>query len=150
MPTQNLPLLDEHGLALGPGAGDTWCALLATLQRAFRDSECTARLLGCDTVRGSAQFSGRIGDTVPGFRVVAAEAERRLVLRGRHRFAHYELEVEIDAARIRARSYVAWLGLRGRLYRAAVVGSGGHRFAVRRILRRVVAARNAARVESAP
>ena len=76
---------------------------------------------------------------MPGFRVVEAEPGRRLALRGRHRFANYALTFVFDGGRLRALTHAEFPGLLGRLYRAAVIGSGGHRLVTRRMLRQVVA-----------
>jgi hypothetical protein len=83
-----------------------------------------------------------------GFRVTESEPGRRLVLRGRHRFAIYALTFVVDGGSLRARTDAAFPGLLGRLYRAAVIGSGGHPLVARRLLRRVATAaklRDAAR-----
>jgi len=41
----------------------------------------------------------------------------------------------MDGEVLRARTEAAFPGLLGRLYRAAVIGSGGHRLVARRLLR---------------
>lgn len=134
-----LPYVDEHERQLDASAETVWWALLRVLRRAFGGGGTIARILGCDPARGTAEFAGRPGDAVPGFRVVEAEPGRRLALRGRHRFADYALTFVYDGARLRARTHAAFPGLRGRLYRAAVIGSGGHRIVTRRLLRQVEA-----------
>src|SRR5262249_25304184 len=103
-------------------------------------SAAFARLLGCDPARGTAEFAGRPGDAVPGFRVVEAEHGRRLALRGRHRFANYALTFVLDGGSLRAETHAAFPGVLGRLYRAAVIGSGGHRLVTRRLLCQVAGA----------
>jgi hypothetical protein len=40
-------------------------------------------------------------------------------------------------SRLRAETHAAFPGLLGRLYRAAVIGSGGHRLVTRRLLRQI-------------
>jgi hypothetical protein len=77
---------------------------------------------------------------VPGFRVVAVEPGRRLELRGRHRFAQYALTFILDDTSLRAQTHAAFPGIVGRLYRAAVIGTGGHRVITKAILRRVAGA----------
>ena len=81
--------------------------------------------------------TGGPGQTVPGFRVAEAEPGRRLTLRGRHRFSQYELTFLLDDDRLRAQTRAAFPGLIGGLYRAAVIGTGGHRVATGRLLRQV-------------
>ncbi|MBC7973361.1 MAG: hypothetical protein H7138_00125, partial [Myxococcales bacterium] len=78
--------------------------------------------------------------TVPGFRVVEAESGRRLALRGRHRFSRYALTFVLDGDRLRAQTHAAFPGVRGWLYHTAVIKSGFHRLATRRLLRQVVRA----------
>jgi hypothetical protein len=75
-----------------------------------------------------------------GFAVGASTAER-LVLVGAHRFARYELAFEVRAAeggaQVSARTSAEFPGAMGRVYRALVIGSGGHAIAVRGMLRRI-------------
>lgn len=134
-----LPYIDEHSQAVDAPVDAVWAALVRVL-RGMRGSAPLARVLGCDPVRGTAEFAGRAGDAVPGFRVAEAEPGRRLVLRGRHRFANYRLTFLIDGGRLRAQTHAAFPGVLGRLYRAAVIASGGHRLVTRHMLRRVARA----------
>ncbi len=65
-----------------------------------------------------------------------------LSLRGGHRFSRYRLDfevVEADAGRsqVWARTWAEFPGPAGAAYRALVIGSGGHRVVVRRMLGRV-------------
>ena len=135
-----LPFVDEHSVAVSSPAAAVWAALLEVLRRQMGGSATFARALGCEPATGTAAFAGRPGETVPGFRVAEAEAGRRLALRGRHRFADYALTFLLDGDRLRARTHATFPGLAGRLYRAAVIGSGGHRLITRRLLRRVASA----------
>lgn len=80
-----------------------------------------------------------------GFVVDSVAEPHRLALRGQHWFSKYALIFELDEegpgrTRVRARSYGDFPGLHGRIYRALVVGTGGHRLAVRHMLRRIAAA----------
>jgi hypothetical protein len=91
---------------------------------------------------GGWQATTGAGDCLPGFTVVRAQAPRSLGLSGRHRFSRYALAFELEAAEqtgcmLRARSYAEFPGPAGRVYRALVIGSGGHRIMVRRLLRDV-------------
>ncbi|MFD4184060.1 hypothetical protein [Rhodococcus sp. NPDC058514] len=77
-----------------------------------------------------------------GFALDSADAPARLALSGRHWFSRYALIFELDdegpdRTRIRAQSWGEFPGLHGRLYRALVIGSGGHRVVVRRLLRQI-------------
>lgn len=134
-----LPFIDEHSLRIDAPAEVVWAALLKVL-RGMGTSSRFARILRCDPAQGTAAFAGRPGDAVPGFRVAESEPGRRLALRGRHRFARYALTFVLDGGRLCAKTHAEFPGLRGRLYRAAVIGSGGHRLITRRILRQVARA----------
>ena len=133
----SLPFIDEHGERIDAPAEVVWAALLEVLRRAFGGGAPVAWILGCDPARGTAEFAGRPGEAVSGFRVVESEPGHRLALGGRHRFATYALTFVLDGQSLRARTHAAFPGLRGRLYRALVLGTGGHRLVTRRLLRRV-------------
>jgi hypothetical protein len=132
-----LPFIDEHGLRIDAPGDVIWTALLKVLRRELGGSAAIIRSLGCDPAQGTAEFAGRPGEAVPGFRVAEAEPGRRLALRGRHRFADYALTFVLDGDRLSAQTHAAFPGVLGRLYRAAVIGSGGHRLVARRMLRQV-------------
>jgi len=137
---EQLPYVDEHSQRVEAPADAVWAALLNVLRRQMGSSAPIARILDCDPARGTSEFAGRPGETLPGFRVVEAEPGRRLVLRGQHRFSNYTLTFILDSGRLRAQTHAAFPGLLGRLYRAAVIGSGGHGFVTRRLLRQVARA----------
>src|SRR5262245_15412013 len=124
---EHLPYIDEHSERVDAPAEVVWSALLKVLCRDIGGSALLARILACDPAQGTAEFAGRPGDAVPGFRVVEAEPGRRLSLRGRHRFSNYMLTFVLDGDRLCAQTHAAFPGILGRLYRAAVIGSGGHR-----------------------
>ncbi len=132
-----LPFIDEHDQRIDGPASVAWPALLSVLRSQMRGGATFARVLGCDPVCGSAKFTGRPGETIPGFRVEEAEVGRRLVLRGRHRFADYALTFILDGDRLRALTHAAFPGFLGALYRTAVIESGAHRLVTRRLLREV-------------
>ena len=137
---EKLPYIDEHSQRIGAPADVVWTDLLRVLRLKMDGSAPIARVLGCDPAQGTAEFAGRPGEAVPGFRVVEAEPGRRLALRGRHRFSDYALTFLLDGDRLRAQTHATFPGFLGRLYRAAVIGSGGHRLAIRRLLRQVARA----------
>ena len=89
--------------------------------------------------------------TVPtGFVLDEARQPERYALEGRHPFAVYRWVFELDAeaadrTRLRATTWAAFPGLHGKLYRALVIGTGGHRVAVRWTLKRIAAAVSAER-----
>jgi hypothetical protein len=72
-----------------------------------------------------------------------------LALRGRHPFAIYRWVFELDPlddrepaprTRVRSATWARFPGVHGKIYRALVIGTGGHRVAVRWTLKRVAAA----------
>ncbi|HUB53582.1 MAG TPA: DUF2867 domain-containing protein, partial [Mycobacterium sp.] len=83
--------------------------------------------------------------TVPsGFALEESRPPERFALKGRHPFAVYRWVFELDAeapqrTRIRSATWADFPGLHGKIYRALVIGSGGHRVAVRWTLRRIAA-----------
>ncbi len=135
-----LPYLDEHSARIDAPADLVWAALLKVVHQKMGSSARLARLLGCDPSEGTAEFAGRPGEAVPGFRVLEAEPGRRLVLRGRHHFSNYALTFVLDGHWLRARTEAEFPGVFGKLYRAAVIGSGGHRLVTRRWLRQIARA----------
>jgi hypothetical protein len=137
---ERLPYVDEHAVRVDASPDEVWMALSEVLRRQLGGSERFARILGCDPAQGTAAFAGQPGETLPGFRVAEAEPGRRLALRGRHRFSDYALTFVLEGGSLRARTHAAFPGLRGRFYRAAVIGSGAHRLVTRRLLRQVARA----------
>ena len=82
--------------------------------------------------------------TVPtGFVLDEARPPARLALKGRHPFAVYRWVFELDPlahrTRLRALTWADFPGIHGKIYRALVIGTGGHRVAVRWTLKRVAA-----------
>ena len=135
-----LPYIDEHRRRIGGTPDAVWAALLVVLRQVFGRAAPIAWMLGCEPVRGTPALTGRLGDAVPGFRITDAEPGRRLVLRGRHRFADYALTFVSEDGQLRAETRAAFPGVAGRLYRAVVIGTGGHRRATERLLGQVARA----------
>ena len=141
-----LPFLDEHREHIDVPADVAWTALVGVLRRRMGGARSLARVLGCDPLEGTPGFSGRVGESLPGFRVVDSEPGRRLALRGRHRFARYALTFLIDGDQLRARSEAAFPGIHGWMYRTLLMGTGGHRIVTRGLLRHVARAAGRARI----
>ena len=125
----SLPLLDEHSALVHAGRAAVWEAV----------RRYAVGLAGSD----HTVIAGMLG-TVPrsGFEVAEEVDGKRIALTGRHRFARYRLVFELDdrqgdATRVSVLSFAAFPGVRGRLYRALLKGSGGHVLAVRRMLRAI-------------
>lgn len=134
---ERLPYIDEHVTDVHASRDQVWAALAGVLRGNLGGGTGLARVLGCDPARGTPEFDGRIGQAVPGFRVVETDPGRRLALAGRHRFSRYQLTFVLDDDRLRAQTHATFPGVLGRLYRAAVIGSGGHRVVTRRLLRQI-------------
>lgn len=119
---ERLPYIDEHATEIDSDRAHTWDALLSVVCK------------------------DPAAPTPPaGFRVDEADAPNRLVLRGRHPFSIYELAFTLDdtgpsRTRLTAYTHAAFPGLHGKIYRALVIGSGGHRIVVGRMLRKIAAA----------
>lgn len=122
-----LPYVDEHACEVAVGAGETWKALLAVVERSFASARVArvARLLGCEDESG--------------FHVARSEPPHELALAGGHRFSRYALTFRVDAlaadrSRLRAETRAEFPGPKGAAYRALVIGSRGHVLATRHLL----------------
>ena len=123
-----LPHIDDHELRIDAPADVVYPVL-----REYVDS------IGAKEERVLALLLGT--DPPSGFEVVEEVPGRLVRLAGRHRFSRYQLLFELDEVPggviLRARSYGEFPGLRGRVYRAAVIGSRGHVVATRHLLKQV-------------
>lgn len=119
---ERLPYIDEHAISVAADRAETWSALV--------------RVLG---------YRPEGPSTVPsGFALEESRPPERFALRGRHPFAVYRWVFELDAeapqrTRIHSATWADFPGLHGKIYRALVIGSGGHRVVVRWTLRRIAA-----------
>lgn len=132
---QTLPFIDEHAVPVDAAPERVWEALVRVVRRSFGGAGRVAALLGCEPAVATPGFDGGEGQTLPGFRVAEATPGARLALVGRHRFSRYSLTFTIEDGSLRAETRAAFPGLAGRLYRAAVIGTRGHRLVTRRLLR---------------
>jgi hypothetical protein len=150
--SDELPWIDEHASELTAAPAVVWPALLRTVER-MTDGGATpryARAVGCADVEAGGPRPLEVGSTVPGFHVAALTSERLLVLRGSHHFSDYALCFRLEplggaGTRLVAETRAEFPGLKGRAYRALVIGTRLHVLATRRVLRGV-----ARRVERAP
>jgi hypothetical protein len=136
-----LPHIDEHSIEINADADAAWQALLGVVERSMRGGAASrgARLLGCADVAASGPRPLAQGSTFPGFHVTAASPGRELRLEGSHRFSRYALIFRLDElsavrTRVRAETRAVFPGMSGKIYRALVIGTRGHVFAVRRLL----------------
>ncbi|GAB3766383.1 hypothetical protein [Microlunatus parietis] len=122
-----LPQLDAHTATIeapGPVVWEAVCRYATSLARA--DLGLLGRALGTVPSSGFA----------PDGKVEVTE----VALAGRHRFARYRLVFTVTAGdrpgatTVTIASYAGFAGLRGRVYRALLIGTGGHLLAVRRML----------------
>jgi hypothetical protein len=102
-----------------------------------RPAQFFARAVGCRETASSG-MPGTVGSTIVGFAVAEADPPGRLVLEGEHHFSRYRLAFGIEptagGSLVTATTDAEFPGLRGRLYRTAVIGSGAHAILVRRML----------------
>jgi hypothetical protein len=136
-----LPYIDEHSIEIAADAETTWEAALRVVDGSFAStrSSTVARLLGCADTDVSGPQPLVVGSTVPGFHVETIERPSQLGLGGSHRFSRYALIFRVDAlgegrTRLRAETRAEFPGLKGRAYRALVIGTRGHVLLLRRLL----------------
>lgn len=128
---ERLPYIDEHAIAVDADRIETWSALLRVMCRDPHDPS-----------------------SVPtGFVLDEARPPERFALRGHHPFAVYRWVFELDEqapqrTHLRAATWADFPGMHGKIYRALVISTGGHRLVVRWILKRVAAAVISERAQS--
>jgi hypothetical protein len=124
-----LPFIDEHGVHVRAPLAPTWNAI----------TKLACRLAERPPPRAFAALWQL--EPTTGFAIASSSAPDHIALVGRHRFACYELAFELHAAgdgvEVCARTSADFPGIAGRVYRTLVIGSGGHRIAVRAMLRQV-------------
>ncbi|MEP6853529.1 MAG: hypothetical protein ABJA87_12865 [bacterium] len=132
-----LPLVDVHAIRIHAEPSVVWTALARMLTGRARTMGLVAPMLRAEP-RRTAGDPLRTGSTVPGFAVVHSEPPTWLTLRGRHTFSRYQLTFRLSpdagATEVRAETRASFLGAKGRVYRALVIGSGGHTHAVQGML----------------
>ena len=137
----DLPHVDEHSTSIAAPPDTTWDALLRAVEGSFASGASSrgARLLGCDDTKASGPRPLAAGSAFPGFHVETAQHPRELALVGNHRFSDYALIFRLDegddsGTTLRAETRAAFPGLKGRAYRAAVIGTRMHVLVTRRLL----------------
>ncbi|MEU1864550.1 hypothetical protein [Streptomyces gardneri] len=138
-----LPYVDEHAVIVGGGGGgdEAWSRVRDGVERALsrRWLASYARVVRAEPREAGGPRPLAEGAVFPGFRVVRVVPGRELALEGRHRFSVYSLVFRIEEltdgrTRLRAESRAAFPGVAGWVYRALVIGSGGHAAGMRRML----------------
>lgn len=120
---ERLPYIDEHVTTVRTDRAATWAALMRMWCWNPDDPS---------TVRS------------PFFWLGEAQPEKRLALDGAHLFSVYRLVFELvddgrGHTRLTALTWAEFPGVHGKVYRALVIGTGGHRVVVRRMLKRIAA-----------
>jgi hypothetical protein len=148
----DLPWVDEHAIELDAPPAGVWPALLRTVETmtAGRAAPRYARAVGCVDTEPGGPRPLEVGSTLPGFHISELIHARLLVLRGAHHFSDYALAFRLEAlagvrTRLVAETRAEFPGLKGRAYRALVIGTRMHVLAVRRVQSGV-----ARRIERAP
>jgi hypothetical protein len=138
---ERLPYVDEHATIVGAGRAATWESLLRVVEASFSSGAVPpfARLLGCADTEASGPRPLAAGSSFPGFRVVVADREEELALRGSHRFSDYALVFRLDEldggrTRLRAETRAAFPGVKGSVYEALVIRTRIHVLVTRRLL----------------
>jgi hypothetical protein len=126
MPSE-LPYIDTHTVTVAAATEEAFDAVARTIPRAGSSGPFSlyARLIGCEHGKP--------------FSIAESRRPTQLVLTGRHRFSRYELAFQFAphgpaSTVVSATTHASFPGVGGQLYRAAVIGSGGHRLAMRRML----------------
>jgi hypothetical protein len=136
----DLPRIDAHAVEVEAPPEVTWEALTDWITRGSSNPRRAhfARLLDSDPLEVSGE-TGDQGSTFPGFRVAQSDPPRELALEGGHRFSDYTLGFRIEdlgagRSRLQATTHAAFPGLKGQLYKTAVIRSHAHVVVVKRLL----------------
>jgi hypothetical protein len=151
-----LPWVDEHATEIDGTPAVVWPALLRTVEKMTTGSAAPryARAVGCADTEAGGPRPLEVGSTVPGFHVSALAPERTIALRGSHHFSDYELVFRLEPlggvrTRLVAETRAVFPGVKGRAYRAMVIGTRMHVLVVRRVQRGVAKRVERARASSA-
>jgi hypothetical protein len=126
----DIPFVDEHAIRIVASRDVVWAALQSYTDTSLRIGKGNplAKILGTEPPAG--------------FEVLESTPAGRLALVGRHRFSRYMLVFELTdmhdgATVLRAKTYGAFPGVRGRIYRTFVVGTRAHALATNHVLRSI-------------
>jgi hypothetical protein len=138
-----LPYIDENAISVSVPAPVAWTAVVAVFGRLTTRPvwRIFAKAVRCkpDRAIGTAVT---VGEALPGFLVARCEAPTEWALEGEHLFSRYALtfriaRVDSGHCRVAAHSSAEFPGPHGKIYRAMVIGSGGHAIGVCGILRSI-------------
>lgn len=147
--SEELPFIDAHTIEVNATTERVWDQAARNVLPRFGGGagllgrglpgRAGARLLGCPHRQTRLSADG-IPETIVGFQVAQAHRPTLIMLDGEHRYARYTLTLHIkpiadgSASRLIATTRACFPGPAGRRYRRLVIGTGGHVFAVRRLL----------------
>jgi len=123
----SLPFVDMHSVRIEASVEDVFEAVMKVARGLMKPvPQLLARAWGLD----------------PAFAIATEKAPSEVVLAGRHRFSRYELAFTVErdgdgGARVEAKTSAEFPGVSGAVYRALVIGSGGHAIGVRSMLARI-------------
>jgi hypothetical protein len=143
-----LPFIDEFEAIVDAPPPRVFATLASVVGRSFAGpfGRAFTALLGCRHRGVNYTVPPRTGQELNGFRVADVTAPSTLVLEGQHRFASYRLAFLVEAeaegvagnrSRLRARTDALFPGVTGAIYRTCVIGSGGHAWIAKRMLRAI-------------
>lgn len=139
--SERLPHVDEHAAEIAASPAAVWEALLKAVERSISAGAAPryARLIGCADTEASGPRPLDVGSSFPGFHVATAVPGKELELAGSHHFSNYALVFRLDElaagrTRVRAETRAEFPRLRGRVYRALVIGTRMHVLVTRRLL----------------
>jgi hypothetical protein len=134
-----LPFIDAHTVAVEAPPERVWDAVSDAAVGAFGSPVAAlfARVIGCTDTAVVPGADGGPPSAVVGFRLAEARRPSLLILRGEHRFSSYELKFVVTPGTLRAETRAVFPGPAGRVYRAAVIGTGAHVVVTRRLLRAI-------------
>jgi hypothetical protein len=145
---ERLPYIDAQTVEIAADGEAAWQALVGVAHQSLGgNGGGLARVLRVDPPGPTGTWSADLepGVTLPGFAVDRVRRGELLSLRGGHRFSRYRLDFELSApgpgrSQLGARTWAEFPGAAGAVYRALVIGTGGHRLVVARMLRQIARA----------
>jgi hypothetical protein len=135
-----LPFVDRHSIEFKTSNVAIWVSLMVIINWKLVNATRFAKVLGCEPDSATVEYSGKVGETLPGFRVTEVIEGERLVLTGRHRFSRYQLTFLIEGHHLYVDTHAEFPGVLGRLYKAAVIYSGAHAAVTKSMLREIESA----------